>query len=79
MNQVVQKYNYYLVQNKDDDYGNSVRELVRTSHEFAEQYYAYDEVPEEDVSVLKKYFEFTDYDEEKERTEDRRFYGTVEE
>lgn len=66
---------YYLVENKSDDYGNCSRELVQTTIENANQYYSQQEIPDSDVEVLKRYFDFIDYDEEKERTEDQRFYG----
>lgn len=69
------KLGYYIVQNKDDDYGNCVKELVHTTLENAEQYYACDRVPDSDIEVLKKYMTLVEYDEEKERSEDRRFCG----
>lgn len=71
--------NYYLVENKDDDYGNNVEEFVQTTKEYADQYYSARLVPDEDVAVLRKYFTLVDFEEEKERSEDRRFYGSIEE
>lgn len=71
--------NWYLVGNKEDDYGNSIIELVETTPELAKEYYWKRETRKSDFRVLKKYFEPVYHDEEKERTDDRRFYGTVEE
>lgn len=67
---------YFIVSNKDDDYGNCKEELVKTTIENAKEYYSHKEVPEEDAKVLKKYMDFVDYDEEKERNSDRRFCGS---
>jgi len=65
----------YLVENKADDYGNCNKELVQTTLKNATQYYWYKEVQEPDINVLKRYFTLIEYDEEKDRTEDQRFYG----
>lgn len=67
---------YFIVNNKPDDYGNCHRELVETTSKNASQYYHMTEVPESDARILKKYMDFVDKNEEKERTDDERFYGT---
>lgn len=65
----------YITSNKQDDYGNGITELVQTTPENAKEYYWQMEVDEDDVDVLKKYIDFTGYEEEKERSNERRFYG----
>lgn len=66
---------HWIVTNKSDDYGNCTEELVETTLENANAYYGQKEVPDEDISVLKKYFTYVPYSEEKQRTDDQRFYG----
>lgn len=66
---------HYLVNNKPDDYNNCDTEFVQTTQEFALQYYNVRPVAEEDVEVLKKYYTYVGFEEEKERTEEQRFYG----
>lgn len=65
----------YLVQNKADDYNNCRTELVETTFQNAGEYYKSHQVREQDVDVLKNYFDLVEYDEEKERDNDTRFYG----
>jgi len=65
---------HYIVYNKSDDYGNCRTELVQTTVKNAKEYYSYKEVEEADVEVLKKYMGLVDYEEEKERDEESRFY-----
>lgn len=67
--------NYYLVSNKDDDYGNCRIELVETTQELSRQYYWYRDTVKTDIRVLKKYFDIVPYSEEKKRTRDSRYYG----
>ena len=66
----------YIVTNKSDDYGNCREELVETTEENADMYYSKREVSEEDFVVLEKYMDYVPYEEEKQRTEDGRFYGS---
>lgn len=66
---------YYFVKNKGDDFGNERVELVQTTERNAKEYYYYKEVSQPDVDVLKKYLYFANEDEEKERTNEERFYG----
>lgn len=66
---------YYFVTNKSDDYGNCIKELVQTTLKNAKQYYSCREVLDEDIETLKKYFYLVEYEEEKQRTKDQRFYG----
>lgn len=75
----MEKLNWYLVGNKEDDYGNGIIEFVETTHKLAHEYYWYRLTRKSDFRVLKKYFDPVYHDEEKKRTADRRFYGTVEE
>lgn len=66
----------YFVQSKEDDYGACLTELVQTEQELAEQYYYHKEVPGEDAETLKKYIDLVEFEEEKGRDEDQRFYGS---
>ena len=66
----------YFVQSKADDYGACVTELVQATKRNAKEYYEWKQVPAKDVEVLKKYLPFIDADEEAERDDDMRFYGT---
>lgn len=65
----------YLVESKSDDYGACVREIVETTKENAKEYCYHVALPEQDVVVLRKYLPFIEYDEERERTNEERFYG----
>jgi len=69
----------YLVGNKEDDYGNGLTEFVQTTPELSKGYYWAKEVDPDDQTTIKKYFGLVEYEEEKTRSNDRRFYGTVEE
>ena len=66
---------YYLVENKSDDYGNCITEIVETTPKLAKEYYNHKEISDDDIVIIKKYFDIVNYDEEKERTKHRRFYG----
>lgn len=65
----------YFVGNKSDDYGNSNLELVETTLKNAKEYYWYKIIEPEDIPTLRKYFDLVEYEEEKERSDDNRFYG----
>lgn len=65
----------YLVYSKGDDYGACITELVETTQEFAEQYYGKQRVDADDVETLKKYLNLVEFEEEKERSAEGRFYG----
>ena len=64
-----------MVGNKPDDYGNCNKEIVRTTAKNAKQYAFAIEVPEEEVYVLKKYMDYTNYLDEKQRSDEERYYG----
>lgn len=66
---------FYLTYTKSDDYGGCITELVETTPKKAKEYYYHKEVFPEHISVLLKYFDLVKFDEESERTDDRRFYG----
>ena len=66
---------YFLVNNKPDDYGNCLVELVQTSETLAKQYYHSREVKISHVAILKKYFELLLAEYENTRTADERYYG----
>lgn len=65
----------YFVTNKSDDYGACKTEIVETILKNAKEYYHHKVISEEDFEVLKKYIDFVDYEDEKERSDDNRFYG----
>lgn len=65
----------YLTKNKPDDYNNCITELVETTPKIVKEYYWSKEVEPEDIETLKKYLNFTSSEEEKERSDERRFYG----
>ena len=65
---------YYFVYSKSDDYGKCRTELVYTTLKNAKEYYHHKEVTEEDIEILKNYFDIIDYEEEKERDSESRFY-----
>lgn len=67
---------YFVVNNKPDDYGNCRKELVITTLRNAKQYYHYIEVPESVAAILKLYIDFIDEAEEKERTDEERYYAS---
>lgn len=67
---------YYLAGNKTDDYGNGIVELIHTTQEYSTGYYWTKDVEDADAKVLRKYFNLVDHEEESDRTDDRRFYGT---
>ena len=64
----------YIVRNKEDDYNNCRVEIVKTTQKNAKEYYFHKEVEENDIEVLKKYIDYVEYDEEKERNSENRFY-----
>ena len=67
---------YYVVNNKPDDYGNCRKELVYTTSKNAKQYYHHKEVNSEtEARILENYLDLITNTEEKERTDDERFYG----
>lgn len=68
--------NYFIVNNKPDDYGNAKKELVKTTKLNATRYYHMIPVPDNHAEVLKQYMDFVDEAEEKERSDDERFYGS---
>jgi len=65
----------YLVQSKSDDYGACRTEVVETTKANAKVYYDHKEIEERDWPILIKYLDHIDSKEEKERSNDRRFYG----
>jgi len=65
----------FIVYSKSDDYGACKTELVETTLKNAKEYYHHREVAEQDVVILKKYLDLVPYSEEKERSNDGRFYG----
>jgi len=67
---------YYLVKNKPDDYGNCKTELIEASVERAIEYYYHRRVADNHVEILKKYFELVTDEEERERSDEERYYGT---
>lgn len=67
---------YYLAYSKGDDYGACKLELVRTTKDNAEEYYHTQEIEAPDVETLLKYFDLVDYDEESERSSEKRYYGS---
>lgn len=72
----MEKLNYYFVCNKADDYGNRRDELVHTTEKNSKEYYYAKNVDNQDIEILKKYFDVLSYEEESERSEDERFYGS---
>lgn len=66
----------YLVFSKGDDYGACQTEVVETTEKNAKAYYHFKEIEEQDALTLIKYFGLVDSEEEKERSDDRRFYGS---
>lgn len=65
----------YIVTSKGDEYGNFLLEIVETTKNNAEEYYTHKEIDDSDIGILKKYLDFIPYEQEKERSSDRRFYG----
>lgn len=49
--------NWWLVNNKPDDYGNCFQVLIQCDEELIENVYNYKKVEEEDVEVLLKYID----------------------
>lgn len=70
-----QEIKTYLVESKSDDYGACIREIVETTKENASEYVYHKLLPADDIVVLRKYLPFIEYDEERERTNEERFYG----
>lgn len=66
---------YYLVESKDDDYGNKKFEFVKTTAKHADEYYGFTKVADEDAPILEKYMGLVDEKEEAKRTAEERFYG----
>lgn len=66
----------YITTTKSDDYGACITELVETTEQLAKEYYWNKEVEELDATILEKYLGLIGYEEEKERSTERRFYGT---
>lgn len=66
---------YYMVSGKSDDYGACKREVVQTTAANAEEYYGHQEIEPQDVDVIAKFFDVIEYEEESERSSDRRYYG----
>lgn len=48
---------WYLINNKGDDYGSHKRDLVKCNERDIKNVYNYEEIPEEDLLVLHKYFD----------------------
>jgi len=48
---------WYLINGKGDDYGACTRDLVKCNKKDLKYVYNYEEVPDEDIGVLKKYFD----------------------
>lgn len=69
---------YFIVYSKPDDYGACNTELVQTTLRNAKQYYNLKKVPDEHAEILKEYFDFVPEAEEKERTDEQRYYGDEE-
>lgn len=67
--------NTYLVRTKSDDYGACITELVATTQDKADEYYNNKLIEPVDVAALKKYFQLVDYEEERGRSDNERFYG----
>jgi len=65
----------YIVFSKEDDYGACRTELVETTKKNASAYYHHKEVEEQDAPTLIKYLGLVEAEEEKERSNDQRFYG----
>lgn len=66
----------WLVSGKPDDYGAARHEVVRTTQANAEEYYHAQELTEEEVAVLIKFFPRISYEEESKRTGEQRYDGT---
>lgn len=75
INKNMEELKYWLVTSKPDDFGACRKELVETTKVNSKEYYDAKPVNKKDVKVLEKYFYLVPYTEEKERDEDRRFYG----
>jgi hypothetical protein len=62
---------WYLICNKPDDYGACLRSLVKCKKSDLKYVYYFDEVPEEDLETLKKYFDIVnDFLDEGEKIKD---------
>jgi hypothetical protein len=48
---------WYLITSKGDDYGAVVKYLIHCKKSKIKHVYYYEEVPTEDIEVLKKYFD----------------------
>lgn len=67
---------WYIVSSKPDDYGATRSELVNVDSRVAREYYNATPVESEDVETLKKYIFWLSSEEEAERSDSDRYYGT---
>lgn len=66
----------FIVFSKSDDYGACRTEFIETTLKNAKRYYHYKVVSDEDVEIIGKYFSLVSAEEEADRSDEDRYYGT---